>query len=238
MITRIHYKKIKQSIFKNSKNKMNMKSITIVMTLMILLTAFSLSAQTSIGLTAGATFANVTIKASGIAVSPNLKTGITAGIMIDASLGKNFNFQPALNFVQKGYKIKDNGSSETVNFNYLEVPLNFVYSTQKEEGFFIGAGPSIAYGISGMDKLKQEGMPDDNEKIKFGSSADEVKPFDFGANAVVGYRLKGGFIVSGNYNLGLSKINNDDGSGDESGTIKNKYFSIKIGYMFGGNKHR
>ena len=65
----------------------------------------------------------------------------------------------------------------------------------------------------------------------------KVKAFDFGANAVAGYRMKGGFMISGNYNLGLSKINNDDGSGDV-GTIKNKYFSIKIGYMFGGNKHK
>ena len=214
-----------------------MKSITTLMTLMILLTAFSLSAQTTIGFTAGASFANVTIKSGFISASPKSRTGITGGIVIDAPLGANLSFQPALNFVQKGYKVKDETGTETVNFNYLEVPLNFVYCTKRNEGFFIGAGPSIAYGISGMDKFTASGMPDDNQKIKFGSGADEVKTFDFGANAVAGYRMKGGFIISGNYNLGLSKINNDDGSGD-AGTIKNKYFSIKIGYMFGGNKHK
>ena len=214
-----------------------MKSITTLMTLMILLTAFSSSAQTSIGFTAGASFASVTVKSGGLSASPKSKTGITAGIVIDAPLGTNFNFQPALNFVQKGYKIKDETGKETVNLNYLEVPLNFVYSTKRNEGFFIGAGPSIAYGISGMDKFTASGMPDDNQKIKFGSGADEVKTFDFGANAVAGYRMKGGFMITGNYNLGLSKINNDDGSGDV-GTIKNKYFSIKIGYMFRGNKHK
>jgi hypothetical protein len=214
-----------------------MKSITTLMTLMILLTAFSLSAQTTIGFTAGASFSNVTVKSGFISASPKSKTGITAGIVIDAPLGTNFNFQPALNFVQKGYKIKDETGKETVNFNYLEVPLNFVYSTKRNEGFFIGAGPSISYGISGMDKFTASGMPDHNEKIKFGTGADEVKTFDFGANAVAGYRMKGGFIISGNYNLGLSKINNDDGSGDV-GTIKNKYFSIKIGYCFSGHGHK
>jgi hypothetical protein len=216
-----------------------MKSITTLMTLMILLTAFSLSAQTTIGFTAGASFANVTIKSGFISASPKSKTGITAGIIINAPLGSNFSFQPAVNFLQKGYKVKDETGTETVNFYYLEVPLNFVYSTKKNEGFFIGAGPSISYGISGKDKIKYSGsgMPDDNQKIKFGSGTDEVKAFDLGANAVAGYKFKGGFMVSGNYNLGLTKINNDDGSGD-AGTIKHKYFSIRIGYMFVGNKHK
>lgn len=216
-----------------------MKS-TFLMLLLILITAFSLSAQTTIGFTAGVSFANVTAKSQGISASLKLKTGFTAGIILNAPLSANFSFQPALNFVQKGYKIKDDAGTETVNLNYLEVPLNFVYSTKKNEGFFIGAGPSLAYGISGKDKVKYagNGMPDDNEKVKFGSGADEVKEFDFGINAIAGYRLASGFMVSANYNLGLSKINNDDGSGEEDGTIKNKYFSIKIGYTFGKKRNK
>ncbi len=214
-----------------------MKSISLLMTLMILLTAFGLSAQTSVSISAGATFSNVTVKSGFISASPKSKTGITAGIAIDAPLSSNFSFQPALNFVQKGYMVKDQGSKETVNLNYLEVPLNFVYSTQKNEGFFIGAGPSLAYGISGKDKYTASGMPDDNQKIKFGSGVDEVKALEFGVNGLAGYRLKGGFVISGNYNLGLSKINNDDGGGD-AGSIKNKYFSIKIGYFLNHRGHK
>ncbi|MEP7254027.1 MAG: porin family protein [Ginsengibacter sp.] len=207
--------------------------LTFLMMLLIFLITFSLSAQTTIGITAGVSFANVTAKAQGISASPKLKTGFTAGIVLNAPLSANFNFQPALNFVQKGYKVKDDVGTETVTFNYLEVPLDFVYSTKRNEGFFIGAGPSIAYGISGMDKLKYagSGMPDDNQKVKFGSGVDEVKGLDFGINAIAGYRLTGGLMIGANYNLGLSKINNDDGSGG-NGTIKNKYFSLKIGYTF------
>jgi Outer membrane protein beta-barrel domain len=216
-----------------------MKSITFLMVLMILLTSHSLTAQTKIGFTAGAAFANVTVKSQGISASPKLKAGITAGIFADAPLSANFSFQPALNFVQKGYIVKDETGTETVNFNYLEVPLNFVYNTKRSEGFFIGAGPSIAYGISGKDKFEYSGtgMPDFNEKIKFGSGVEEVKTLDFGANAVAGYKFKGGFMISGNYTLGLNKINNDDGSGND-GTIKNKYFAIKLGYMFSGTKQK
>ena len=215
-----------------------MKSITFLMMLMILLTAFSLSAQTSIGITAGAVFSNVKIKAEGVSASPKDRTGITAGIFVSIPLSTNISFQPALNFVQKGYAVKDYIGTEKVNFNYIELPLNFVYSTSVSHGLFIGAGPSLAFGFSGNDKFKHNGgIPDTNEKIHFGSGADEVKTFDFGANFIAGYKFKGGFLVSGNYNLGLSKINNDDGSGQD-GKIKNRYFGVKIGYVFNGNKHK
>ena len=184
-----------------------MKSTTTLLVLMILLTSHSLSAQTKIGFTAGASFANVTVKAGGISASPKLKAGITAGLFINAPMSSNFSFQPALNFVQKGYIVKDETGTEKVTFNYLEVPLNFVYNTKINEGFFIGAGPSIAYGISGKDKFDYSGsgMPPENNKIKFGSGAEEVKTFDFGANALAGYKFKGGFMISGNYNLGIKQ---------------------------------
>jgi hypothetical protein len=217
----------------------NMKSATTLLMLMILLTSHSLSAQTTIGFTAGSSFANVTVKSQGISASPKTKAGITIGFFADAPISANFSFQPALNFVQKGYSVKDEAVTEKVTINYFEVPLNFIYNAKRNEGFFIGAGPSISYGISGNDKFEYSGtgMPDDNEKIKFGSGEGEVKPLDFGANVLAGYKLEGGFMISGNYNLGLNKINNDDGSG-EGGTIKNRYFSVKIGYMFSGNKRK
>lgn len=216
-----------------------MKSTTTLMVLMIFLTSHSLSAQTKIGFTAGASFANVTVKSEGISASPKMKAGITAGIFADAPLSANFSFQPALNFVQKGYIVKDETGTEKITFNYFEIPLNFVYNTHRNEGFFIGAGPSIGYGISGEDKFDYSGtgLPDYNEKIKFGPGEEEVKPLDFGANAVAGYKFKGGLMISGNYTLGLNKINNDAGSGND-GTIKNKYFAIRLGYVFAGTKQK
>jgi len=217
-----------------------MKSTTALPVLMILLTSYSLSAQTTkIGLTAGASFANVTVKSGGISASPKSRAGITPGLLVDCPLSANFSFQPALNFVQKGYIAKDETGSEKVNFNYLEVPVDFVYNSKKDEGFFIGAGPSIAYGISGKDKFdySDPAIPNDEIKIKFGSGMDKIKTLDFGVNALAGYKFKGGFMISGNYTLGLNKINNDDDSGN-NGTIKNKYFAIKIGYLFDGPKHK
>ena len=73
-------------------------------------------------------------------------------------------------------------------------------------------------------------------KIKFGSGDDEVKRFEFGANALAGYRLPGGFIVSANYYLGLNNIQN--GNANDLGAVKNKYFAFKIGYVLNGIKKK
>ena len=207
---------------------------------MILLTSHFLTAQTTVGLTGCLSFANVTAKASGISVSAKMKPGFTGGLFINCPLSTNFSFQPALNFVQKGSKSSDETYEDKLTYNYLELPLNFVYNTS---GFFIGAGPSIASGLSGKEKYedKQDPSYSGNTKVEFGSDDDQVKRFEFGANFLTGYKTAGGFLVSANYNLGLTNILNgtSDGSGlFDGGTIKNKYFAIKIGYVFNGRKSK
>lgn len=211
-----------------------MKS-TFLLLLMMLLTAFTLSAQTTIGINAGVSYAKVTGRYFWSILSLKYKPGLTAGIFLNKPLSENFIFQPALNFVQKGYKIKDSEGTETVNLNYIEIPLNFLYflySGQKNAGFFIGGGPTIAYAISGTDKFKDSpgSTSDYSDKIKFGKEPEEYKALDFGINAIVGYRLANGLMLSANYNFSLSKINNDDVESDEKTSIKNKFFSFKIGY--------
>ena len=214
-----------------------MKSNSLLMTSMILLSSLISQAQTSMGFTAGASFSNVKISASGISASPKMKTGITAGLVFDAPLSTNFHFQPAINLVQKGYQVNDDQGKETFSLNYLELPLNFVYYSN---GFFAGGGPSLSYGISGKDKMKfsDGSMPDDNEKVHFGSGENDVKTFDLGANFTTGYKTRSGFLISANYTLGLSNIGNTSSDNTVGNVkIKNNCFGIKIGYMFRGNKH-
>lgn len=206
---------------------------------MILLTSASVCGQTNIGANVGASFANVSIKAGGFSVSPQLKLGFTAGLFMNVPMSTTFSFQPAINFVQKGYMVTDDSYKGTINLNYIEMPFNFIYSREKNKGFFIGAGPSIAIGISGRQKETDTDFPEynTNEKVSFGSNDDEVKRTDFGANVITGYKFSNGVILSGNYNLGLSNIANSGGDPGEEGKIKNRYFSVKIGVDLGRNKH-
>lgn len=202
---------------------------------MILLVSFASRAQTNFGLTLGGTYSNVTAKSSGLSLSLKPKMGITVGLFADVSLSNNLSFQPALNFVQKGFKLKQDDVKAIASYNYLELPLNILYKIQKDQGFFIGAGPSIAYGLSGKEKYN-DSQSSENTKVKFGSGENDVKPFDFGINALAGYKFENGFLFSVNYNLGLSNIQN--GNSDEMGTVKNRYFALKIGYSFNNKKHK
>ncbi|MEP6594645.1 MAG: porin family protein [Ginsengibacter sp.] len=211
-----------------------MKTTTTLLVLMILLVSVSLPAQ-KIGLTGGMAFANVTAKLEGMSVSAKMKPGFTAGLFTDFPVSSNFSFQPALNFVQKGSKSGDETYKDKLNYNYLEVSLNFVYNNS---GFFIGAGPSISFGLSGKEEFidKEDPSNSENTKVKFGSAEEEVKRCEFGANVLTGYKTAGGFMFSANYNLGLNNIANGDAI--EGGTIKNKYFALKIGYVLHDSKRK
>ena len=194
----------------------------------LLFFAFALStsalvAQVRFGVQAGPAFTSMTSEASGVKVTYN-KTGFTAGVLAELPLSESgFYFRPALNFIQKGGDFE--GAS--LNLNYLELPLDFVYKLEAGSGkLFLGVGPSFALGLSG--KAKSGG---DSEDINFGSGEDEIKPLDIGGNILAGYELSNGLFLSLNYNLGLSNISNES-----EVKTRNNYFGIRLGYLFGGNK--
>ena len=143
-------------------------------------THFTGNAQnTRLGFTAGTAFSNYHSKNDG-ADNGNSKTGVTAGILTDIPGGKHFSFQPAINFVQKGSADKQtiNGVTEkvTVSVNGIEIPLNLLFNSHGKTGnFFIGAGPSLAFGLSGKIKI-DDGTNSLSQKIKFGNTDnDDIK---------------------------------------------------------------
>ena len=189
--------------------------------------------KTLIGLTAGATFASYKVKAESVSVTSKTKIGFTAGLTMSSPLGKNFTFRPSLNFVQKGGKQTDEGSSDKTTFNYIELPLNFVFKASTPKGmFFIGAGPSFGIGLSGKDKW-EDGSESGSDDIKFGSGDDaDLKSLEAGINVLAGYQFKGGFFVAANYDAGLSNIAPDDPQFHTK--YHNRYFALRVGYMFSG----
>jgi hypothetical protein len=60
-----------------------MKSDSLLMTAMILLLSFTSKAQTSLGVTAGASFANLKISSGGFSASPKMKMDLTTGLKED-----------------------------------------------------------------------------------------------------------------------------------------------------------
>lgn len=200
---------------------------------------FSATAQhTRFGLTAGATSANYKFKSDASTESENSKIGITAGLMADIPISKNFSFQPALNFVQKGTKSETTYNNVTekssINVSCIEVPFNFLYNAPGNSGnFFIGAGPSFAFAISAISKY-DDGSNSTSENLKIGNNDDDnIKAIDMGANFITGYRFKKGLLLSLNYNAGLSNLAPGETNGAK---LKSSYFGLKLGYLLNGSE--
>jgi hypothetical protein len=185
--------------------------------------------ETRFAITAGASISNWTEKASGIKITTKSIAGFTGGFSAFVPVSTNLNIMTGLNVVQKGTGATDPGSSETetVKLTYLEVPINIVYTSN---GFFAGAGPSIAFGISGKDKFTDQNGTT-STTLKFGNTDDDdIKPLDIGANIVAGYIFTNKVMITANYNFGLSNLQPNATADD--GKVVNNYFGIKIGYIF------
>ncbi|MBO9731410.1 MAG: PorT family protein [Chitinophaga sp.] len=197
--------------------------------------------QVTFGLKAGFSIANFLLKDEGITkkrTDTKICPAFQAGVIADIPLAEQLSLQPGLFFSQKGAVINDidNGLSNQkvkskVRLNYLEFPVNFIYRYQAGNGkLFVGLGAYVAYGLSGTMKVstdtgsipvKFRDMPNWTINALF------VKPFDAGANFMIGYELKKGLLFNINYSLGLV---NTDSYLEE--TQKQRYISVCIGYLF------
>jgi Outer membrane protein beta-barrel domain len=225
---------------------------------LFLFTAFAVTtgvatqAQVKFGAHAGINVASYTEKYTSGSQSTtdkfDSKVGLTIGVVAEISLADALAFRPELNYTQKGGQYKDSetffgttvSTETTITTNYVEIPLNVIYKFEAGGGnVFVGAGPSIGYGLSGKYKEKITTGPtttEDKTDIKFDGKANasdgkyHLKGLDFGATFLAGYQLSNNLFFKASYNLGLSNLSPEDNV-----TAKNKGFGFTIGYMFGGS---
>lgn len=202
------------------------KTIILFMAFIFIMHAAN-SQKAQIGFTAGGTLANYKIKDGSEDQSGNSKAGFTAGVIVNLPAGKNFLIQPGVHWVGKGSKDEEDGHTGSITVNSIEIPVNFVYTSTG--GFFIGAGPSASFAVSGKAKFD-----DVSADLHFGNSNDDdLKGFDFGANLITGYQSPGGFLVAANFNQGFSNLIPGDAG---SSSMKSHYFGIRLGYVLKGKK--
>lgn len=190
----------------------------------------------SFGVKAGIAFPNMSISASGTSVSFDSKTSFYVGGIVDFAVSDIISIQPGLTYISKGTKFNGDildfedsstsAESATLNFNYLELPVNVVANFQVGNAgkVFVGAGPYFAYALSANAKYGSE-----KEKLNF-SENEEFKRGEFGLNFLAGYQLNNGFNIHAGYGLGLSSIVKEPEAMDIS--FKNKVFSVGVGYSF------
>ncbi len=162
--------------------------------------------------------------------------GFGVGFMIDAPIkSSKFSFQPVIQYIHKG-KLQTEGvgtfqDEVSYELRYMDLLMNFLYNTNGTGGgFFIGAGPSLSFNLPGRIVTNPEGGEKSETGLTFGNAvANDFRGIDFGANFVMGYRLKGGFFVSANGTLGLRNLKPKESLA--TGEIKNTNFGINIGWL-------
>ena len=177
---------------------------------------------------------------------PNSKLhGFHAGVFAAYSVGK-ISIQPGLLYTTKGgipYSFSGNSITndyynrkDVLRLNYLEVPLNIRYNIPiGVNKVFIGGGPYIGVGISGKENytITDNGPGEANanqvnkssKNITYGSGYDDIKSMDFGLGAKLGFALKKGWLISFNYEYGLTNLSNDPRYSGE-----NKTLGLSLGY--------
>jgi hypothetical protein len=131
--------------------------------------------------------------------------GIQAGVSFQAGISPAFSVVSELYFMRKGGKLKANNplttSESTLRINTLELPVLARFHFGK---FYMNAGPSIAYNLSGNRKVD-----DLSTKLSFENSNKGFKRFDAGIQMGGGVQLpfrKRTIALDIRYSYGLTNI--------------------------------
>ena len=122
------------------------------------------------------------------------------GAVLDVRFGK-LALQPAVLFSQKGAEqTLDATTTTTYSFggnvfsrstfteklhstsraNYLEIPVNMVYTTGGDHGFQVFAGPYVAFGLGGRTEIENQGTATSNNGGSGGSSISTNNYYSYG----------------------------------------------------------
>jgi hypothetical protein len=187
-----------------------------------LLTSSLAYSQIHLGPKAGVNFATLNgWNSSG--VEANTKVGFHVGGFVAFQLGKLM-IQPELLYSTQGAKLEGSGSiaDQDLTLNYFNVPIMVKYRTNG--GFYLETGPQFGFKV-GED---------------YGNNANDVaKNADFSWGAGLGYHSAGGFGVGARYNVGLSKLGEDNGGVFTDPDYKNSVIQISLFYsIFGNSRNR
>jgi hypothetical protein len=218
---------------------------------LFIITAKAQEKKSSAILRGGVNLANVSVTDNGGIDDAKMLTSFQVGIIGDLNITSFLALQPGVIFSGKGTKTQRGSESDanfyraTSNPYYVEVPVNLVFKTPTgNSNFFVGAGPYIAMGIAGKNKVdgKIGGVSYSSERnIKWsnddpttlnqeeGSGFGIMKRFDYGLNGTIGVEASK-LVISANYGLGLAKLQSGSGGSGEDNNNKHRVLSFTLGF--------
>ena len=224
---------------------MKMKKLVQFVIMLCLIGFASESFAQRLGIKAGLNLSTMTYKDNEETYSDDFKSnpGFHAGITAEFGASNMLSFETGLLYTTKGFKAseKENLMGATFEYeavrtlNYLEIPLLAKANFNLGGATLYGtAGPYVAMGISGQDKLtfKFDGETEtETEDIKWGSDEenDDLRPLDYGLSFGAGVEI-GSIQLGASYGLGLANISAYRADDD---VAKNRVLSVSVGYKFG-----
>lgn len=203
-----------------------MKKVLLSITALLFATGVFAQQEMGFGLKAGVNFPKYSLSEGDLSTGSTTNFHITA--FLDAPIATDrFYVQPGVSLQGKGAKLSQS-SLGTVKQNtmWIEVPVNFVAKFPAADAgkFFIGAGPYVAFGISGKNKYESD-WASAEEDFDFGKDG-SLKGTDFGLNFIGGFEFNNGLMIHGGYGLGLSNLAPDGNNGD----IKQRLWTVGLGF--------
>ncbi|HSU29161.1 MAG TPA: porin family protein [Chitinophagaceae bacterium] len=228
---------------------MKQKALFFSLALLLLIAVDTRAQKSSTILRAGVNFANVTITNDGDIDKNSVLTSYQVGVMGDFHILSVLSLQTGVLFTGKGSKTESgdpNGNTynrATSNPWYIEIPLYAVLKSPTGPiKFFAGAGPYIAIGIAGKNKVDGKFLGssfqsekdirwsnDDPSTLDYeeGSGYGIMKRFDYGLNGMLGLQVTK-LVVSLNYGLGLAKLQSGSNSSADDQN-KHRVLSLIVG---------
>lgn len=227
------------------------KTFQITCFLCLFMSAMTTQAQMTAGLRAGVNLATYNFDygsnlPSGVkGEQPSNATVLTIGVPVQMMFGEHFGLQMELNFIQKGFRFKDESTSPTASFsfdikqviNWLELPVLAKARFGSDVGFGGGLffGPSIGYGLSGkgtttststINGVSSTTSESDNLNFK----DDEHSRVDLALN-LGGEVNYGGIFLDVRYQIGLTNMNTTNSSSSGSNiAARTRGLGITAGY--------
>lgn len=184
------------------------------------------------GLKAGVNFPKYKFEGSGTETNSTTNFHVTA--FLDAPIVSQWLYvQPGVSLQGKGAELANSSlGTVTQNTMWLEVPVNLVakFPVSQAGSFFLGAGPYVAFGLSGNNKV-ESGSSTVTDDFSFGKDG-TLKTTDFGLNFIGGFELSNGLLVHGGYGLGLTDIRGSNNDYFTDNNLTNRVWTVGLGFKF------
>jgi hypothetical protein len=209
--------------------------------LSVLITFISVChSQSRFGIFAGPQTTTARYSVTGIKQPAEYKFGFHAGFGWKILFENHLFFSPAAFYSFKGYKVKFNryafppdtaATNNNTSIHTFELAFLLQFDLgNKPSHFFIKAGPSLDFQLTGKEKFN----------LKTGGTVNRNMNYDYtayghySANMIMqlGFEIGKGFMIFGQYTLGLTNLNNADAGPN----IRHRAYGISLGKYFNNKK--